>query len=57
MGRGVVGTILIEEVGLGSDDGCSFNKTGATRYDPTIFTNTSQPFTPTHDRRHERIGA
>jgi hypothetical protein len=57
MDRGVVGTILIEEVGLGSDDGCSFNKTGAIRYDPTIFTNTSQPFTPTHDRRHERVGA
>ncbi|MEY3235273.1 MAG: hypothetical protein RL230_2544, partial [Pseudomonadota bacterium] len=30
--------ILIEEVGLGSDDGCSFNRTGATSYEETIFT-------------------
>ena len=29
--------ILIEEVGLGSDDGCSFNRTGATSYEETIF--------------------
>jgi hypothetical protein len=48
--------ILIEEVGLGSDDGCSFNKIGATSHDQTIFANTSQSFTPAHDRRHERVG-
>ncbi|MFN8920274.1 MAG: hypothetical protein ACK5XZ_10490, partial [Hyphomonadaceae bacterium] len=31
-GSGLI-AILIEEVGLGSDDGCSFNRTGATSYE------------------------
>jgi hypothetical protein len=34
---GVTIAIYIEDVGLGSDDDCSFNKIGATRYEETIF--------------------
>ncbi len=30
--------ILIEEVGLGSDDGGSFSKLGATSHDQSLFT-------------------
>jgi hypothetical protein len=50
---GVAIAICIEDVGLGSDDDCSFNKIGATRYEETIFTDLGYTFAPTHDRRHE----
>jgi hypothetical protein len=54
-GSGLI-AILIEEVGLGSDDGCSFNRTGATSYEETIFTDPSHIFAPAHDRRHDLAG-
>ncbi len=51
-GSGLI-AILIEEVGLGSDDGGSLNKTGATSPDQSLFTNPSQIFAPAHDQRHD----
>ena len=51
-GSGLI-AILIEEVGLGSDDGGSFSKIGATSYKETIFANPSHIFAPAHDRRHD----
>ncbi|MCZ8280891.1 MAG: hypothetical protein O9286_01460, partial [Aquidulcibacter sp.] len=36
--------ILIEEVGLGSDDGGSFSKLGATSHDQSLFTDPSHIF-------------
>ncbi|MCZ8195603.1 MAG: hypothetical protein O9253_00885 [Aquidulcibacter sp.] len=54
-GSGLIAT-FVEAVGLGSDDGCAFNRTGATSYEGTIFTDPSHIFAPTHDRRHDLAG-
>ncbi len=54
-GTGLI-AILIEEVGLGSDDGGSFSKIGASSHDQSLFTDPSHAFAPAYDRRHDLAG-